>query len=318
MTIVKSITFAQADKVADLGREAVKTAVGKANPASTDVQNGIISNGGEFKNRVEEAVTAIILRMTEPIKITDEVKNSKSKYSDEYERKPIDEQIITIASILKLDPREALEFIKSLPAIPKGAEGWFAIPKVSAIGKKHFPMITDPAELYCEAVKFVQEKLSESRSFKNYHTDEIIPDQFRALPRTAEYIARIENAQPGDIIVMPAQFGKYHRGKSVRKARETFTDNEFGLGAFAIGCMILVHPKRFTHYDELDVDCPGDEYSPDDVNFSNTAFYAFAENRLEFVAEIISNAFVSSGSATGFVPLDWETQRGITITSSVT
>ena len=58
MTTEKLITSAQTDKVADLGREAVKTAVGKVNPTSTNVQTGIISNGREFKNRVEEAVKA--------------------------------------------------------------------------------------------------------------------------------------------------------------------------------------------------------------------------------------------------------------------
>ena len=34
MTTEKLITSAQTDKVADLGREAVKTAVGKVNPTS--------------------------------------------------------------------------------------------------------------------------------------------------------------------------------------------------------------------------------------------------------------------------------------------
>lgn len=319
MMTIKSITFAQTDKVADLGREAVKTAVGKVNPTSTDVQNGIIGNGGEFKNRVEEAVKTIILEMTEPKQITDEVKNSKSKYSDEYKMKPIDEQIITIASILKLDPRDALEFIKSLPTLPKGSEGWFAIPKVSAIGKNHYPMITDSAELYCEAVKFVQSKLSNSRSFKNYNTDEIVPAQFRVHPITATFIADLESKQQGDIIVIPAQFGKYHRGKSVRKARENFADNEFGLGAFAVSSMIIVHPNRFNHWNVLDTDCPGDEFAPsEDGIFSGAGFFTYCDERLEFVTEIISDAYESSGSATGFIPNDWETQRGIAITSSGT
>jgi hypothetical protein len=130
MTTEKLITSAQTDKVADLGREAVKTAVGKVNPTSTNVQTGIISNGREFKNRVEEAVKAIILEMTTTNQYANEVVSSNYTYPKEYKMKLIEEQVKFIAEKFGLDPTSALEFIKTLPALPDGAEGWFAIPKV--------------------------------------------------------------------------------------------------------------------------------------------------------------------------------------------
>jgi hypothetical protein len=93
--------------------------------------------------------------------------------------KLIEEQVKFIAEKFGLDPTSALEFIKTLPALPDGAEGWFAIPKVSSVAKKHFSAITDSAEQYCEAVKLVHSKLAESRSFTNYRNGEIVPSKLR-------------------------------------------------------------------------------------------------------------------------------------------
>lgn len=303
MTTIKLITSAQTDKVADLGREAVKTAVGKVNPTSTDAQTGIISAGGEFKDRVEEAVKAIILDMTTPNKYADEVVSSSYAYPKEYKMKPINEQIKTIATIFGVDPKEALEFIKTLPALPDGAEGWFAIPKVSVVGKIHFPAITDSAMQYCEAVKLVHKKLAETRSFTNYRNGEIVPSQLRVHTRTAGFLEELENQQQGDILVIATQYGIRHKGKSVRRARETFSGNEFGLTSFILGCMALVHPERYVRWEELDTDCAGDEFSPDaDGSFSRSPYFDFDDDRLEFAASDVSSAYDSYGSASGFVP----------------
>ena len=303
MTTEKLITSAQTDKVADLGREAVKTAVGKVNPTSTNVQTGIISNGREFKNRVEEAVKAIILEMTTPNQYANEVVSSSYTYPKEYKMKPIEEQVKFIAEKFGLDPTQALEFIKVLPALPEGAEGWFAIPKVSSVAKKHFSAITDSAEQYCEATKLVHSKLAESRSFYNYREGQITTAQIRQHPRTISFLKQLETEQQGDILIIAVQYGMRHRGKSVRRARETFSGNEFGLGAFALGCMALVHPERYVHWEELDTDCPGDEFAPGaDGVFSRAPFFCFGGGGLGFGAGDVSRARGYCGSASAFVP----------------
>ena len=303
MTTEKLITSAQTDKVADLGREAVKTAVGKVNPTSSNAQTGIISAGGEFKNRVEEAVKAIILDMTTPNKYANEVVSSSYTYPNEYKLKPIDEQVKTIATIFGVDPKEALEFIKTLPALPDDAEGWFAVPKVSAIAKMFFPAITNPAEQYCEAVKLVHSKLAESRSFTNYRNGEIVPSKLRVHVRTAGFLEELENQQQGDILIIAIQYGMRHRGKSVRRARETFSGNEFGLTSFALGCMALIHPDRYVRWEELDTDCAGDEFAPGaDGVFSKAPFFYFSGGRLRFDTDGVSDADGRYGSASAFVP----------------
>jgi len=302
MTTEKLITSAQTDKVADLGREAVKTAVGKVNSTSTNVQTGIISNGREFKNRVEEAVKAIILEMTTPNQYANEVVSSSYTYPSEYKMKPIMEQVQTIANMFGLDPTQALEFIKTLPALPDGAEGWFAIPKVSAVAKKHFPAITDPAEQYCEALKLVHSKVAENRSFTNYREGQITTAQIRQHPRTLSFLEQLESEQQGDILILAVQYGMRHRGKSVRRARETFSGNEFGLGAFAIGCMALVHPERYVRWEELDTDCPGDEFAPGAGGvFSGAPIWGFGGDELRFGTGGVSGARACFGSVSAFV-----------------
>lgn len=233
-----------------------------------------------------------------------EVVSSNYTYPKEYKGpKPIAEQVQTIATMFGLDPTQALEFAKNLPTLPEGAEGWFAIPKVSAVAKKQFPAITDKAEQYCEVVKLVHTKLAESRSFTNYRNGEIVPTKLRQHARTADFMEHMEAEQQGDILIIAVQYGMRHRGKSVRRARETFASNEFGLGAFAIACMALVHPERYVRWEELDTDCAGDEFAPHaGGGFSMSPLFIFDDGKLRFDAYDVSDARVYYGSVSGFVP----------------
>lgn len=285
------------------GRQATDLFRGAYNKAQlTDEQAQRLNEnrGGEF--------TAELLQLIQKCSVTnqyaDEVVSSSYTYPGEYKGpKPIDEQIRTIASLFGLDWTQAMEFAKNLPTLPEGSEGWFAIPKVSSVGKKYFPAITDPATQYCEAVKLVFTKLAKNRSFTNYRDGEIVPSKLRQHARTVDFLERMEAEQTGDILILDVQYGMRHRGKSVRRARETFASNEFGLGAFALGCMALVHPERYVRWEELDTDCAGDEFSPDaDGVFSGAPIFCFDGVRLEFGAGDVSDARGGCGSASGFIP----------------
>lgn len=239
-----------------------------------------------------------------------EVVFSNYTYPEEYKGpKPIAEQVQTIATMFGLDPTQALEFVKNLPAfdtfVPSDCPdiGWFAIPKVSAVAKKHFPEIAGIAEQYCEAVKLVHTKLADSRSFTNYRNGEIVPSKLRQHARTVDFLEHLEAEQQGDILIIAVQYGMRHRGKSVRRARETFVSNEFGLGSFAIGCMALVHPERYVRWEELDTDCAGDEFAPGaGGGFSRSPVFDFPGDELRFDTRDVSNAGDYYGSVSGFVP----------------
>ena len=233
-----------------------------------------------------------------------EVVSSNYTYPKEYKGpKPIAEQVKAIATMFGLDPTQALEFAKNLPTLPEGAEGWFAIPKVSVVATKQFPAITDKAKQYCESVQLVLALLADSRSFINYHDGKIVPNKLRQHAHTAQFLEHLEAQQQGDILIIAVQYGMRHRGKSVRRARETFASNEFGLGTFHIGCMALSHPERYVRFEELDTDCAGDEFAPDaDGGFSRAPVFCFVDGRLGFSTCDVSSAGDICGSVSGFVP----------------
>ncbi|MDO8583786.1 MAG: hypothetical protein Q7R83_01255 [bacterium] len=188
-----------------------------------------------------------------------------SSYGDpaEFRAKPISRQIDILAGAFGLSLGLTAEYVeKSLPKItlPNDADGFFAIPSVDAVAKRHFPKVQDPVKKYCRCVELVIELTCRSK-VHNHHRGELPPEYLRQNPRTLHALDQIAEKQPGNILVVPAQFGMRRCGKAMRHPGEVFTSNEFGLGAFAVGCMLLTHPERLVKNEDLWIYCPGDEYA---------------------------------------------------------
>lgn len=141
-------------------------------------------------------------------------------------------------------------------------------------------------------------------NFYNYHQGELGPNQLRQSAKSIRIFEALEAQQPNrDILVVPAQFGKLHGGKSVRRAREVMNSFEFGLGAFAVSCMLLTHPERLQHAEDLWVDCAGDEFSSDaDGDFDKAPCLDFQDRLLAFATKSVDDASEHFGSASGFLP----------------
>ena len=236
-------------------------------------------------------------------KYKDEEVRAAYGYPKEYKGpKPIADQIAAIAKIFGLDPALALEYAKNLPALPEGAEGWFAIPSVDALAQKHFPEVTDPAEKYCRALQLVHQKIAASRSFKNWRDGQIDTAHIKVSARTLEKMNQIAAQQKGDILIIAAQLGKRHGGRSVRRAHEVFVANEYGLTSVAGGSIVLVHPERLVRWEELDMDMAGDEFSDDGGSqFGRAPCFGFGDGA-EFGTGVVSGARGYCGSSSGFVP----------------
>jgi hypothetical protein len=176
--------------------------------------------------------------------------------------------------------------------LPPNTEGWFAIPKWQTI-----------APTYGEAVEEVLAMIGSKRTFYNYRNGQTGPEYLRQHAKTVKMFQKLGDEQKDfDILVVPAQFGLRHKGRSVRRAREVFTANEFGLGAFAIGIIILTHPERLMHYDDLWIDCAGDEFAPGaDGDFSRAPFFSFYGGKIEFSAGWYDNAYDNYGSVSAFL-----------------
>ena len=260
--------------------------------------------------RFRGKTTERMMTMSEPSitsrdRYANEEVSSQFTYPSEYQGpKPIEEQVGSIAEIFGLDSESALEYAANLPEIPEGAEGWFAIPSVSALARVHFPEVDDPAEQYCYAVNLVLDKIAESRRFTNWCEDSIDTNRLRVHAHTQSALDEIEETQQNDILVIPAQLGMRHRGRSVRRARECFADNEFGLTSLATGAILLTHPERLISWRDLWMDCAGDEFDHpvSDVRFDGAPVFDFYDGGVGFSASWLDDAGGSCGSVSGFVP----------------
>jgi hypothetical protein len=176
--------------------------------------------------------------------------------------------------------------------LPPNAEGWFAIPKWQTV-----------AATYGEAVEKVLAMIASKRKFYNYRDGQLGAEYLRQHAKTVKMFQKLGDEQKDhDILVVPAQFGLRHKGRSVRRAREVFAANEFGLGAFAIGIMLLTHPEREVQWEQLHVDCAGDEFAPDaDGDFSGAPVFGFDDGGVEFHAHWFGRADEDCGSASAFV-----------------
>lgn len=186
------------------------------------------------------------------------------------------------------------ESLTSRP-LPEHAEGWFAIPRWEMI-----------APTYGVAVERVLAALSERYGGNciNYRDGQLGDCRLRQTAATRAAFQNLGEEQKGNgILVVAAQFGLLHRGRSVRRAREMMDPREFALGAFAVATMLLTHPERLRHYDDLWIDCGGDEYSPDgDSKFENSPYFGFYGGWLEFQTGRFEDANDLYGSASGFLP----------------
>jgi hypothetical protein len=249
-------------------------------------------NGDEFN----AAIAAVIVAKTRELSISNQFASEevKSNYGYLSGYKPT--YMIEQTNLLRrLFPGVgyADEKLAEQP-LPPNTEGWFAIPKWETM-----------APTYGEAVQMVLDKIKETRNgkFYNYRDGKLGPQYLRQSAKSANAFQKLGTEQKDhDILVVAAQFGLRHRGRSVRRAREVMNASEFGLGAFAVGIMLLTHPERLKHYDDLWIDCAGDEYSCDaDGLFDVAPFFHFGGDEVQFVTHGVASASGYDGSASASV-----------------
>jgi hypothetical protein len=229
---------------------------------------------------------------------------SKYGYLSGYEKpKPIGEQIAKLKELFPGLGEANTELVAQINAgtaiLPEKAEGWVAIPNL-----KKLPNLF--GNTYGQAVQKVLDLIKKARNgkFQNYREGKLGEQYLRQTSALVTMLSKVAEAQGNpDILIIPAQFGFLHRGRSVRRAREVMRGGEFGLGAFNIGCMLLTHPERLKHYDDLWIDCAGDEYSDSGGGvFECAPYFEFSDGGVEFDAIGVSFAVGFYGSASGVFP----------------
>ena len=287
-TLITSVTEGQKKQYERFFDDARDKALKEANLGKDDIQK-LIEKGDEFQSRI----MVTIKELSVSNQFADEEVESKYGYLSGYEPKPIVEQMKVLR---KLFPEVGSidEKLAEADLLPN-AEGWFAIPRWKKI-----------APTYGKAVQKVLDLIKQTRDgkFHNYREGKLGPQHLRQHAKTAKMFHAIGDEQKDhDVLIVLAQFGLNHRGKSVRRAREVMNASEFGLGAFATGIMILTHPERLQDYNDLWIDCAGDEYAPGaGGDFSHALYFSFDGGEVRFRASRIGGPGGSCGSVSGFVP----------------
>lgn len=282
---IESITDEQRVQYKRLVEDAADKALAEAGLDKGGLQK-LIENGDEFQLRI---VTGIRELSVSNQFVGEEVQSSYA-YPKGYKVKGITEQTNILRELFPgigfADERLAEQ------SLPSNAEGWFAIPKWQTM-----------AATYGEAVEKVLKVIASKRKFYHYRDGQLGAEYLRQHAKTAKMFQKLGDEQKDhDILVVPAQFGLRHRGRSVRRAREFFVAGEFGLGAFAIGIMLLTHPERQVQWEQLHVVCAGDEFdSHANSVFSSAPFFCFDDVGVEFGAGSICYSDGQYGSASAFV-----------------
>jgi len=250
----------------------------------------VLEMNDKLRGEVLDAVLKIIQRRTRSDKYRDEEVGSNRVYPPTYRVRPIEAQVAELrrafpgvsSCLEKLARRE----------LPEKAEGWFAIPRWQAAGAT-----------YNEAVERVLGALASKRRFSNRIAGRLGEIYLRQTERSKLAEKILAEQQPGnDLLVVAAQAGMLHRGSSARRTRVAMAGNEFGLGVFAFGCMLLTHPERLSSAEALMIDCGGDEYSVrGDYTFDRVPLFDYDMAGIEFSIFYADRARNLWGTPTGFL-----------------
>ena len=183
---------------------------------------------------------------------------------------------------------------------PHGAEGEFAV-----IRPGYF------SQVYEEELGEVLTALEKAYAgkFKNWDGGQRDPKRFRQNVYAAAASQAIAERQPGDVLVVRAQLGKRHAGRSPHDVRQHLATGEFGLGRKDSALMLLTNPLRLKHPHDLRMDCPGDECegreSTNDPEFGRVPFFAYHKGHgidcLMLGAGWLNTAAANCGSSTGWL-----------------
>jgi hypothetical protein len=250
----------------------------------------VLEAAKKLKPEVSELLVATIQRHTISDKFKDEEVSSNRVYPPLYKVRPIEAQVTALRGLFPV--LESCQEKLARKPLLEGAEAWFAVPRWEVL-----------APTYSEAVEMLLEVLAKKRKVSNRILGKV-GEKFLRQTERSKLAEKIMTEQQGgnDILVVPAQAGMLHRGCSARRTRSSLAGNEFGLGMFSIGCILLTHPERLSSADTLMIDCGGDEYSVrGDYSFDRVPLFDYDIGGVEVSIFYEDRARNLWGTPTGFL-----------------
>jgi hypothetical protein len=291
-------------------RKAVQESLTSLNLSLEEGQR-VIENGGIFQSYLAEAVNIALTTLQISDLYSDQVVESRYSYLSGYNKaRPVSLQIATLQQYewgRKIDWRlnnAQHQLLRRSP--PLGSEGYFVVVFHETM-VMHYER--NPGVDQSGAVTLALNALNKQRnnSLSNLCEDRLGPTYYRRNKRSAEMMRKLWESQdcPVGIILIPAQLGIEHRGKSVLRSRVVMSGSEFPLDAYEVVQMVLTHEHRLKHYDDLWLDIPGSEYSA----IASSVFDGDSALALKFIDDVpkfgcfsVSSALDGSGSVSGFLP----------------
>ncbi len=273
-----------------LGEAAQKACRIAIDQLDTNRAQVVLDLNQQVQSEVIDSIVDIIHQHTISDKFKVEQVPSDRTYPPKYQVRPVEAQV---TELRKLFPSlgSCMEKLGRKPLL-EGAEAWFAIPRWQAL-----------APTYNEAVETVLGALGTRRKFGHRLAGRLGSAYLRQSERAklAENVL-LDQQQGQDILVLAAQAGVLHRGCSARRARVAMAGNEFGLGVFAVSCMLLTHPERLSSENALMIDCGGDEYSfRGDLSFDRVPLFDYDISGIEFSIFYEDRARDLWGTPSGFL-----------------
>jgi hypothetical protein len=267
--------------------DAFKSAIEKLDQQSART---VLESENNLKRDVADTVVDTILRHTASDKYKDEEVDSNRVYPANYRVRPIEAQVTDLKKVFPA-LGSCQEKLARRP-LPDGAEAWFAIPRWQAL-----------AATYNEAVEMVLAALASRRRLSNRIAGKLGELYLRHSERSKLAESILGDQQPGnDILVVGAQAGLLHRGCSARRTRIALAGNEYCLGVFAVGCLLLTHPERLSSGATLMIDCGGDEYSVrGDRTFDRVPLFDYDIGGIDFSIFYDDRARNQWGTPTAFL-----------------
>jgi hypothetical protein len=268
----------------------------------------LIEGGGELKV-VRKYLINEVKRLSDSSLYSDQVVTSKYGYLSRYRKAcPMDEQIALLRQYdWGRDVDWSLNEVQQkllAGRVPQGSEGYFAVVFDQTM-VTHYE--EDPNIDQSVPVTRVLEALYKQRNGRvvNYRNNELDRTHYRRSKKSAEKMRKLWESQgsPSGILLIPAQLGIEHAGKSVLRGRRVIRGSEFLLDAYEVLQMVLTHENRLQHCDDLWIDLPGSEYSSDaDGVFECALCVVFYGGFLKLDRHVAGNRSGSYGQASGFLP----------------
>ncbi|MFA5086818.1 MAG: hypothetical protein WC470_00760 [Candidatus Paceibacterota bacterium] len=288
-SIIEKATPGQRKQIKRFANEIVARAISKGiegKPFDIDSAQKIIENGGDFQADVIKSI-------------------EKYLYPVGYNPHGLVEQMVALERLFpgicckgNQKTKDQLREIGGQP-LPPHAEGYFLIPRWQAV-----------ASTYVEAVEIVLSLIKQTHKGVFYNLfDERLEGLYcycNRSWRTDRFLEKFDGQLEGcNTLIVPALFSIQKMEQADRWTAERFLGkNEFSLGAFETGCIMLTHPEWLKDFDYLGITkIAGECFECGDGGIDNVDYLGFGAGKvLHWGWNWVCNPYEYCCLAVGFLP----------------